>query len=358
MLARPSTTEAPTMPVETSVNAGSLLDDLLSSPHDPVLVLDASGRLIAFNQGAGAIFDLEAQRGQPSSAVISLAPVLDVLNQPAGSQAVWDGPDGRSFLVLQSPTPSGGALVTLRDVSDWKQLGLRLADLMHIVSHDLRTPLTAIKSYADMLIESYFGEMSRAQQTALEKLTLSIYGMVNLVDNLQAADRFDPRKGLYKTEREPIDVNNTAQSVLKDLQLPAEIQNIALELDADPNLPILRADQLMLEQALTNLVENALKYSPEGTKVVVRIAPDGDAVLFSVSDQGRGIAPEDQTRIFERGVRIEQSGQKRVRGSGLGLFVVQSVAQRHGGRVWVESVLDQGSTFFLRIPVRGEPQSG
>ncbi|MFN8377135.1 MAG: PAS domain-containing sensor histidine kinase [Anaerolineae bacterium] len=353
MTAGSSITGASTVPANDLANVSSLLDDVLSSPFDPVLVLDPVGRILACNQGAEALFGPEVNRGVAAASVPAVALMFAQL-EVSETLPVWGALDGRSYLVQQSSTPAGHTLLVLRDVTDWKQLSLRLADLMHIVSHDLRTPLTAIKSYADMLVDSYFGEMSREQQAALEKLTLGIYGMVSLVDNLQAADRFDPHKGLYKTEREPIDVRETVQKVLDALQLPAEIQDIALETDVDPAVPIIRADPLMLERALANLVENALKYSSGGTRVLIRITSDGDAVLFAVSDQGRGIAPEDHVRIFERGVRIEQSGQKRVRGSGLGLFVVQSVAQRHGGTVWVESTLGQGSTFYLRLPVRGE----
>ena len=358
MTAGSSTIGPSTVPANVPGNSASLLDDLLSSPFDPLVLLDEAGTLRAFNRAADNLFGLAAFRGAPSETISALDPVRAVLGQTAGGFPVWDAPAGRSFLIQPAAAPSGGQLVLLRDVTDWRQLNIKLSDLMHIVSHDLRTPLTAIKSYADMLVDSYFGEMSPEQQVALEKLTLGIYGMVSLVDNLQAADRFDARKGLYKTEREPVDVGQIAQKVVDALQLPAEIQDITLELDVDPAVPIMRADPLMLERALANLAENALKYSPEGTKIVLRITSDSDSVLFAVTDQGRGIAPEDHVRIFERGVRIDQQGQKRVRGSGLGLFVVQSVAQRHGGTAWVESALDKGSTFYLKLPIRGEATIG
>lgn len=358
MSAGSSTIGPSTMPADLPASSTSLVDDLLSSPFDPILLLDEAGNLRAFNRGADELFGLAAFRGAPADSISSLEPVRAVLGQTAGGFPVWDTPSGRSFVIQPVAAPSGGRLVLLRDVTDWRQLNIKLSDLMHIVSHDLRTPLTAIKSYAELLVDSYFGEMSPEQQVALEKLTLGIYGMVSLVDNLQAADRFDPRKGLYKTEREPVDASQIAQKVLDALQLPAEIQDITLELDVDPAVPIMRADPLMLERALANLAENALKYSAEGTKIIVRITSDRDSVLFAVTDQGRGIAPEDYVRIFERGVRVDQQGKKRVRGSGLGLFVVQSVAQRHGGTVWVESALEQGSTFYLKLPIRGEATVG
>ena len=339
-----------------SVNPAFVLDDLLSAPFEPTILLNADGVIVATNRAASDLYGLSEEHGHSARSVATLSPVFAALEPDAnpGGLPIVEGPSQRTWYVHSASTPSGGSLIILRDVTDWKQLSVTLVDLMHIVSHDLRTPLTALKSYAEMLVDAYFGEMNPNQQSALEKLTLGIYGMVSLVDNLQAADRFDPRKGLYKAERTPLDVATLAQTILEEQQLPAEIQKISLVLVADPTTPIVRADPLMLKCALANLVDNALKYSPPDTTVVVQVSPNADGVQIAVTDQGNGIAEADYERIFERSVRVEQPGQKRVRGSGLGLYLVKSVAERHGGAVWVESTLGEGSTFYLRIPVRGE----
>jgi signal transduction histidine kinase len=344
--------------VEAPATAATLLDDLLSATPDPVLLVDDQNRLRACNRAAADEFDLASFTEMPLTAIPALRPMLDAPVRSGSAEPLWDVPSGKTYAVFRKSSPSGGAVITLRDVSDAQALNTEIANLMHIVSHDLRTPLTALKSYAEMLVDNYFGEMSREQQVALEKLTLSIYGMVSLVDNLQAADRFDPRKGLYKTERNPLDLTELARSLIGRLELPADIQGITLELDADGDVPIVRADSLMLECALANLLDNAMKFSPPESTVLVHLTTDADSVLISVTDQGRGIAPEDFTRIFDRSVRVETPGKTRVRGSGLGLFVVRSVAERHGGSVWVESTLGQGSTFTLKLPVRGEATGG
>ena len=358
MSAGQSLSGATTGSVDQSALAVSLLEDLLSSTVDPVVLVDAHDCLAAFNHAAAAEFGLAALSGLPIASIPALQPMLEA---PARSELVeplWDSPSGRTYAVFRTPAPSGGMVISLRDVTDWHALSRRLTDVMHIVSHDLRTPLTAQKLYAEMLVDAYYGEMSREQQVALEKLTLSIYGMVSLVDNLQAVDRFDPRKGLYKTERNPVDLTQLVEDRLTRLELPADIQKITIDLVVDPEVPIIRADGLMLDSAIANLVDNAMKFSPPETTVTIRVTTDGDNVLIAVTDQGRGIAPEDFSRIFDRSVRIEVPGTQRVRGSGLGLFVVRSVAERHGGSVWVESALGKGSTFTLKLPVRGEATGG
>jgi signal transduction histidine kinase len=335
-----------------------VLDDLLAASFDPMVLLDGQRRLLAFNRVADQVFGLASLQGQPAGDMAALQAVLALEPGADGAPVLWDGPRGRTYRVQRATAPSGGELIALRDVTDWKHLSLRLTDLMHIVSHDLRTPLTALKAYAEMLVEQYFGEMSGPQQNALEKLTIGIYGMVALVDNIQAADRFDPVKSSYQTEHKLVDLGTLAQGVINQHELPAEIQKITLELDVASDVPIIRADPLMLDCVLANMVDNALKYSPAGTTVTLRITTVDNHVLVAVRDEGRGIAPEDHERIFERSVRVEQPGHVRVRGSGLGLYVVKSVAQRHGGAVWVESQVGQGSTFFFKLPVRGEPADG
>lgn len=340
--------------------AAAELGEVLSAPFDPLLLVDASGVLTTINRAAELQLGLNSQVGQRAEQIAAIAPIFEALSAPptTGGGPIWAASNGHSYRVLTTTTPAHGLLICLRDVSDLQQLGSAVEDFMHVVSHDLRTPLTALKSYAEMLVEGDFGTLQPEQQTAMEKLTISIYGMVALVNNLQAADRFDPKRGRYGIQYTMLDLTDLLRRILEDQQLPAELHKVRLELDIDPSLPIVRADQLMLERALANLVDNAIKFSPEGTTIRVEVKADGTNVMFAVRDHGPGIAPEDQTRIFERSVRVEHPGQKRVRGSGLGLYVVKTVAERHGGSVWVESALGQGSSFFLRLPVRAEAATG
>lgn len=359
MVAGQSMTNASPEPVP-AMTPDRMLDALLSSPFDPVLLLDSAGNLEAYNRAAEAELGLSSAAGWPATELEGLKPVLALLRD-AGEQAaatsVWQADSGRAFLVQNNRTPHGGLLISMRDITDWRQLNAAQGDIMHVVSHDLRTPLTVAKGITEMLVENYFGELTADQQTAVEKLALSIYGMVGLVDNLQNAGRFDPKTGFYKLDPAAVDVGEVARKIVETQQLPAEIQDLELTLTVDQALPIVMADRVMLESALGNLVDNAIKYSSPNTAIAVSVHSEGRSVLFSVRDQGPGIALEDQERIFQRSVRVESPGNKRVRGSGLGLYIVQSVAQRHGGEAWVESTPGDGSTFYMRIPVRAAQAS-
>jgi two-component system sensor histidine kinase SenX3 len=332
-----------------------LVDALLSSPFDPVLLLDAAGNVEAFNRAAESEFGLDSALGQPAAAFEALAPLLQRVDDHAAHNAppvVLQSGSGRAFLVLSNMTSTGGTLFSLRDITDWRHLNAAQVDVMHVVSHDLRSPLTAAKGLVEMMVEGYFSPLSGKQQEAAEKMALSIYGMVAVVDNLQDAGRFDPKTGFYSFEPTPVDLAGLAHKITNGHQLSAEIQHITLTLALDEHLPIVVADRLMLESALSNLLDNAIKFSEPESTVEVEVRSEGRSVVFVVRDGGPGIEADDQERIFERSVRVAKPGQKRVRGSGLGLYIVKSVAERHGGDVWVESKPGAGSTFHLRIPVR------
>jgi signal transduction histidine kinase len=119
------------------------------------------------------------------------------------------------------------------------------------------------------------------------------------------------------------------------------------------NLPLISGDQTLLRQAITNLVDNALKYTPSGGQVRVNVSAQESKFRVSVADSGMGIAPADQAHLFEKFFRVKQRGSTQVKGSGLGLAIVKSIVERHGGRVWMESRLGKGSTFFVELPRNG-----
>jgi signal transduction histidine kinase len=141
--------------------------------------------------------------------------------------------------------------------------------------------------------------------------------------------------------------------VVENHLVPAEKQELTISVVVSDDIPIVSVDGTMLERALTNLVDNAIKYTPNGGHIEVGIKREQDRIIISTRDNGLGISPEHQKRLFERHMRIPRPEHKRIKGSGLGLFIVKSVAQRHGGDAWVESVEGEGSTFYLSIPLEG-----
>ncbi|MBC8099174.1 MAG: ATP-binding protein, partial [Armatimonadetes bacterium] len=147
------------------------------------------------------------------------------------------------------------------------------------------------------------------------------------------------------------DIVAIVQKIAANHLVPADKQELTLATDIADDIPIIHADAHMLERAITNLIDNAIKYTPNRGEIIVQVRRQSDEIIIAVKDNGLGISPDNQKLLFERHRRIPREEHKRVKGSGLGLFIVRSVAQRHGGRAWVESSEGEGSTFFISIPI-------
>jgi signal transduction histidine kinase len=173
--------------------------------------------------------------------------------------------------------------------------------------------------------------------------------MSKLVNNLLDLGRIDFGVGL---QVESIPVLDIIERVTGGLQLAARNKNIALSVEIPRDMPhAVEADQALLHQAVYNLVENAIKYTPDGGEVTLNLLTAPDTLTFAIKDSGIGIQPEDRKRLFEKFYRGTHREALAQRGTGLGLAIVKSIAERHRGRVWVESELGKGSTFFLQIPL-------
>ncbi|GAB5492124.1 MAG: hypothetical protein Phog2KO_23390 [Phototrophicaceae bacterium] len=224
-------------------------------------------------------------------------------------------------------------------------------EFVRIVSHDLRSPLTSIKGFASMLESS-----SEDVQTVhfAEKILNGVTQMTSLVDNIQDAGRYDPETGFYEMERSPVDLIEMVHRIVRTHLLPAEKQDLTLKVSTSDNIPIVNVDMNMLERSIINLVDNAIKYTPNGGEIEVGLNKQGNDLLITISDNGYGISEENIRQLFERNFRIRRREHYSVKGSGLGLFIVRSVAQHHSGEAFVESVEGEGSTFGIRIPLEGE----
>ena len=177
---------------------------------------------------------------------------------------------------------------------------------------------------------------------------MGVESMARLVHNLLGLGRIDAGIGLMI---EAVPLLEVLANVISTLQLQAVHKQIALGLETAPGLPtLIEADRALLQQALYNLVENAIKYTPNGGQVTLRARARPEGVLFEVQDTGIGIPPADIPRLFERFFRGSSREARQQGGSGLGLAIVRAIAERHGGKVWVESQVGKGSTFFLLIP--------
>lgn len=226
-------------------------------------------------------------------------------------------------------------------------------EFLRIVTHDMRSPLTSMQGFGSMLESQMAGALNEKQERFVEKIMSGIAQLALQIDNMQDAGRYDPETGFYEMSRNATDLIEIVQKVVQNSLLPSGKQNLDISFSADESIPIVNVDSAMIERSVVNLVDNAIKYTPDGEKIEVAVRHDSDDVLITVSDSGYGISADKIDKLFDRHYRVHRPEYKRVKGSGLGLFIVRSVALKHGGDAWAESVESEGSTFFIRIPLDG-----
>jgi len=337
------------------------LEAILNSTPDPVLVTDASNRLILTNPAAAHVFGVTIRKGERPGIEQTLQ--IKALNELLTSSSTERRsaevrmPDGKTYLAMASPMTADnrtiGRVCILRDVTQLKEIDTLKSDFVSTVSHDLRSPLTLMRGYASML--EMAGELNDQQRSYVKMIVQGVDNMAKLVNNLLDLGRIDFGVGL---QVESIPVLDIIERVTSSLQLQANQKKIALGVEIPRDLPhAIEADQALLHQAIYNLVENALKYTPDGGTVTIKLHCTTSTLTFAIQDSGIGIPKSDLPRLFEKFYRGTNRDALAKRGTGLGLAIVKSIAERHGGRVWVESEIGQGSTFHLLVPLAQPKQS-
>lgn len=330
------------------------LEAILNSTPDPVLVTDAANRLILANPAAESVFGVTIHRGERPEfeKTIQVTGLNELIRASSAERhsAEISTPDGKTYLAMASPMMADGKTVgrvcILRDVTQLKEIDTLKSDFVSTVSHDLRSPLTLMRGYATML--ELAGELNDQQKSYTKMIVQGVDNMAKLVNNLLDLGRIDFGVGL---QVQSIPVLDILERVTSSLQMQAKQKQISLGVEIPRDLPhAIEADQALLQQALYNLVENALKYTPEGGEVTIHLKNDPPALVFAVEDSGIGIPRSDLPRLFEKFYRGTNREALAKRGTGLGLAIVKSIAERHGGKVWVESEVGKGSTFYLLVP--------
>ena len=335
------------------------LEAILNSTPDPVLVTDASNRMILANPAAGHVFGVTIRRGErPDLERTIQVKALNELLLASSSErrsAEIRMPDGKTYLAMASAMTADGRTIgrvcILRDVTQLKEIDTLKSDFVATVSHDLRSPLTLMRGYATML--EMAGTLNEQQKGYAKMIVQGVDNMAKLVNNLLDLGRIDFGVGLQVDQIPVLDI---LERVTGSLQMHAKQKNISLAVEIPKDMPhAIEADQSLLHQAIYNLVENAIKYTPEGGEVMIQLQTSPSALTFAVQDSGIGIPKGDLPRLFEKFYRGTNREALAQRGTGLGLAIVKSIAERHGGKVWVESEMGKGSTFHLQVPLE-QPQ--
>ena len=296
------------------------------------------------------------REGNSANAEITLhghgRPTVHVIIEPlrGGASGEGNGEGNGGDAYAAPPTQSGaGLLLLIQDITRQRRLETMRSDFAANVSHELRTPITNIKGYVETLIETGAGNPEQtAQFLSVIKRNSDRLGAI--IEDLLALARIEQTPYAGALVRESMPLRPVIESAILHHDEASRAKNISIKLEADPDLaaPI---DAQLLEQAISNLFSNAVKYSPASSKITVRCDQKGDHVAISVTDEGPGISGEHLPRLFERFYRVDRARSREMGGTGLGLAIVKHIAQAHGGRAEVSSALRRGSTFRIILPL-------
>ncbi len=348
------------------------LDAVLSSMVEGVIAFDREERILSLNRAAARMMQLDAERaiGRPVQEAIRNAALQRFVTEALGQH----GPIEREFTLRAGTVTTAeprdvqaqsavlrdadgqrlGVVVVLHDVTRLRRLESMRQDFVANVSHEVKTPVSAIKTAVETLLDG--GEHDRADAERFMRIIARQADRLNaIVDDLLSLARIEQDEGRMSAERDRGRLAPVLTAACETCQGKADAKRIRLHMRCGAELTA-RLNAPLLEQAVVNLIDNAIKYSPSGTTVEVVGRGEGEEVVIAVRDEGRGIEAEHLPRIFERFYRTDKARSRDLGGTGLGLSIVKHIAQAHGGRVGVESVPGRGSTFTIHLPaVEPEP---
>lgn len=338
---------------ETGRVTGSLnrrlseLEMILKQVDDGVIVLDEQRRVMMINQAVRKAFALgnDEVSGRPVSELFSDEEMLQVLNDEHANSSDLEvqGMDGRVFNMRVTRVPDVGIVASMHDISYLKELDQLKGDFVNTVSHDLRSPLTAILGYVELIERA--GEINEQQAEFIRRVKSSVRSTTDLIGDLLNLGRVEV--GTLE-DVEAVQLKDLVTEVIEALMARVEGKQQTLRMAAKGKIPPVWGSRIQLKQAVDNLVANAIKFTPEGGEIRVMLRREDAQVILHVADNGPGIPTEEQGRIFEKFYRASNSEE--VPGTGLGLAIVKRVVDNHRGRIWVDSKVEEGSIFTVVLP--------
>jgi len=335
-------------------------DAFVESLADGVLTVDEALRIVAANGAAHGVL------GRTPGTLVGRTLIEAFLDThvEATARAALEvgsatgefapaGADGPRLLLRARRSPSGDLWLVLEDVSELRRLQQIRAEFIDNLSHELRTPLTTVSLLAETLTreaETAGDAIPPKMRDRIDKIEVETGHLVQMVSELLDLSRIESGAALGAID--VLDIGRIAIESTERLRLFADRQGVTLRVDVPEGVPPIRGDAARLGQVLVNLLHNAVKFSPDGGEVDVSVIATAKDAIVSVADQGVGIPPSAQARIFERFYKVDRA---RVRGetsgTGLGLAIARHIVEQHGGRIWVESAEGLGSTFSFSVPL-------
>jgi two-component system NtrC family sensor kinase len=325
------------------------LEAILTQIDDGVIVTDPTDHILLFNHAAQKAFNLEGKNlaGKSLEELQKYPDLVNVFNQ-ISEQSPFpvevELADGRVFSAQATQIPEVGRAITLQNVTHFKELDRIKSDFVNTVSHDLRSPLTAILGYVELIAR--IGPVNHDQAEFIRRVQASVATIRDLINKLLDLGRIEAG---FDKQMEDVSIPALINLSAEGLHLSLEQKQQKLHLEYAEDLRLVRGNPIRLQQMFTNLIDNAIKYTPPKGEITVRAQVEGGQMIVQVCDTGMGIPPADQPYIFDKMYRASNVPDKSP-GSGLGLSIVKSIVESHQGRIWAESKTGEGSIFTLVFP--------
>ncbi len=341
--------------MEILTDQRNTLTTVLTHMVDGVIITDGEGRVHLMNPAAARVLGVSGDTaiGQRFVAVARDHQVVDIWRRcrergEEQSETVEMMGRGPFLQVIATPlgaTAQDGCLVLLQDLTQIRRLETVRRDFISNISHELRTPLAGLKALVDTLREGALEDPGAAQRF-LDRIESEVDALTQMVQELLELSRIESGQVPMRLTTTP--VADVVLPPVERLRPQAERAGLGLSVDLPPDLPPVLADAGRAQQVVSNLVHNAIKFTPAGGQITITAEPAGDEVVISVRDTGIGIPADDLLRIFERFYKVDRARSSG--GTGLGLAIAKHIVQAHGGRIWAESVEGRGSTFYFTLP--------
>lgn len=350
---------------ETTESERQRLDSVLKHMSDGVIATDRRGKIIIVNNRAVDLLGLNREEtvGKSIMKVLDLSKeftfrqlletnedlILHVDEGEGKADSILQG----EFSVIQRDTGFiSGVVCVLTDITEQEKVEQERRNFVSNVSHELRTPLTSVKSYTESLQDGAWKDPDIAPQF-LQVISTETERMIRMITDLLNLSRMD--QGKLQLEREYVSMNDLFSHILDrfDMVLQSEAyrnKNYKIQRDLTQRTLWVDIDQDKVTQVIDNIMNNALKYSPDGGTITCRLMETHNSVVLSITDEGMGIPRKDLQHIFERFYRVDKARARSMGGTGLGLAISREVLMLHGGRIWATSVENKGSTFFISLP--------
>ncbi|MCP6719840.1 MAG: ATP-binding protein [Patescibacteria group bacterium] len=328
-----------------------------------VILLDKQGKVVFVNREVKAMLSLK-DKGEDKALEMLYAKfpklnlkelILKCLSgQPSNISEAES--DEKIFEILSGCLPEPGKgffghLIWIRDITEEKELDRAKTEFVAIASHQLRTPLSTINWYTEMLLSGDRGKITKDQETYLKEIYHGSKRMVDLINSLLNVSRIE--LGTFSVEPKSVKLIEIADSVIGELFPKIKNKKLKIEKEYDKDLPIMNADPKLMRMVLQNLLANSVNYTPEGGRISLTIKRQGSDVFIKVRDTGYGIPKDQQSKIFDKLFRADNVIEKQTDGTGLGLYTVKAVVEQSGGKIRFESEENKGTTFYVTIPLSG-----